>query len=74
MTDRTITVRAQWALHGKALDDEGYRVMACSTGDLSKANFTEVLGRFALGALDKLPQVSVSYLTRADQAGGTCVN
>jgi len=71
VTDRTITVRAQWALHGKALDDEGYRVMACSTGDLSKANFTEVLGRFALGALDKLPQVSVSYLQPATRVSGS---
>ena len=63
-------MRAQWALHGKALDDEGYRVIACSNADLSKANFTEVLGRFALGALDKLPQVSVSYLQPATRVSG----
>jgi hypothetical protein len=70
VTDRTISVRAQWALHGKALDDEGYRVIACSNADLSKANFTEVLSRFALGALDKLPQVSVSYLQPATRVSG----
>lgn len=71
MTDKTISVRAQWALHGKVLDDEGYRVIACSNGDLSKANFTDALGRFALGALETLPQVSVSYLQPATRASGS---
>lgn len=58
-------VPIQWALHGKVLDDEGYHVIACSTGDLSRANFADALGRFTLGALDTLPQVSVSYLQPA---------
>lgn len=71
MADRTIVVRAQWALHGKVLDDEGYQVIACSTGDLSKANFTDALGRFTLGALDALPQVSVSYLQPATRVAGS---
>lgn len=70
MTGTTIPVRAQWALHGKVLDDEGYQVIACSNGDLSKANFTDALGRFALGALDTLPQVSVSYLQPAASVSG----
>ena len=52
MTGRTISVRAQWALHGKVLDDEGYRVIASSIGDLSRANFADALGRFTIGALD----------------------
>ncbi len=70
MTATPIPVRAQWALHGKVLDDEGYQVIACSTGDLSKANFTDALGRFALGALDTLPQVSLSYLQPAARVSG----
>jgi len=63
-------VRAQWALHGKVLDDEGYRVIACSSGDLSRANFADALGRFTLGQLAALPQVSVSYLQPATRSPG----
>jgi hypothetical protein len=70
VTATPIPVRAQWALHGKVLDDEGYQVIACSNGDLSKANFTDALGRFALGALDTLPQVSLSYLQPAARVSG----
>jgi len=63
-------VRAQWALHGKVLDDEGYRVIACSNGDLSRANFADALGRFTLGQLASLPQASVSYLQPATRSPG----
>jgi len=70
VTGRTISVYAQWALHGKVLDDEGYQVIACSNGDLSKANFGDALSRFTLGALDMLPQVSVSYLQPAAPSPG----
>lgn len=70
MTGKNISVRAQWALHGKVPDDEGYQVIACSHGDLSKANFADAIGRFALGALDTLPQVSVSYLQPAARGPG----
>jgi hypothetical protein len=70
VTGRTISVRAQWALHGKVLDDEGYRVIACSNGDLSRANFADALGRFTPGQLASLPQASVSYLQPATRSPG----
>jgi hypothetical protein len=70
VTGRTISVQAQWALHGKVLDDEGYQVVACSNGDLSKTNFADALGRFTLGQLAALPQVSVSYLQPATRVPG----
>ncbi|HEX3516271.1 MAG TPA: hypothetical protein VHT26_19960 [Trebonia sp.] len=70
MTGRIISVRAQWALHGKVLDDEGYQVIACSNGDLSRANFADALGRFTLGQLASLPQASVSYLQPATRSPG----
>ncbi len=41
-----------------------------ATGDLSRANFADALGRFTLGALDTLPQVSVSYLQPATRSPG----
>ena len=63
-------MRTQWALHGKVLDDEGYRVIACSNGDLSRANFADALGRFTLGQLAALPQASVSYLQPATRSPG----
>jgi hypothetical protein len=70
VTGRTFSVRAQWALHGKVLDDEGYQVIACSNGDLSRANFADALGRFTPGQLAALPQASVSYLQPATRSPG----
>jgi hypothetical protein len=63
VTDNTITVPVEWALQGKTLGRAGARVLACSSGKLSRENFTELIGRFSLGTPDELPQVSVSYLT-----------
>jgi hypothetical protein len=61
MTSGTIPVSAQWALQGKQPDGEDYRILACSTGDLDRANFEDALSRFQLGELNTLPQVSVSW-------------
>jgi hypothetical protein len=60
-------VSAQWALYGQPPGTDGQRVLACSSGDLSVANFTDAIGRFQLGHLDNLPQVAVSYLRPAAQ-------
>lgn len=73
MTHKTVVVNAQWALYGQSPGTDGQRVLACSTGDLSAANFTDAIGRFQLGHLDNLPQVSVSYLTPAGQPDGSYV-
>ena len=58
----TVTVDVQWALHGKTPGPGGARVLACSSGDLSTDNFTELIGRFGIGTPDDLPQVSVGWL------------
>ena len=71
MTGQPVVVHAQWALHGQAPGTDGQRVLACSTGDLSTANFTDAIGRFQLGHLDNLPQVAVSYLMPAGQPEGS---
>jgi hypothetical protein len=71
MTGEPVVVHAQWALHGQSPETDGQRVLACSTGDLSTANFTDAIGRFQLGHLDNLPQVSVSYLIPAGQPEGS---
>lgn len=68
MSARTVQVSAQWALDGKT-DNKGYRVIACSTGDLTLGNFADALSRFQLGALNTLPQVSVSYARLGGQPG-----
>jgi len=73
VTGGIVRLDAQWALHGKRRGREGYRVLASSTGDLSPRNFEEAIGRFQLGTLDTLPQVSVSYLTPASGPGGSYV-
>ena len=69
MTSRTIPVIAQWALEGKQPDGEDYRILACSTGDLTRANFADALSRFQLGELSDLPQVSVSYARHGTEPG-----
>ena len=66
---KTTPVTAQWALEGKQLDGEGYRILACSTGDLDRANFADAISRFQLGELNTLPQVSVSYARLGTQPG-----
>jgi len=62
MTSPVTVVDVQWALHGKSIGSAGYRVIACSTGDLAMTNFADAISRFQLGTLDMLPQVSVSYM------------
>jgi hypothetical protein len=71
VTGEPIGVRAQWALHGKNTGGEGYRILAYSSGDLSGAHFADALSRFQLGALDTLPQVSVSYAQHGSRPGGS---
>jgi len=62
MTANLIPV--EWALEGKQPDGEGYRILACSTGELNRGNFEDALSRFQLGELADLPQVSLSYARR----------
>ncbi len=62
MTDSSVTVEAQWALYGKSADREDSHVLACSAGDLNRANFTDIIGRFGPGTPETLPQVTVSYV------------
>jgi hypothetical protein len=73
VTSRTIPVIAQWALEGKQPDGEDYRILACSTGDLSRRHFADALSRFQLGELNTLPQVSVSYARLAVPPGSSYV-
>ena len=67
MTRGGIEMDVQWALYGKRADSDGYHVLACSTGSLSRTNFGEAIGRFQVGAVDSLPQVSVSYARLAGE-------
>jgi hypothetical protein len=69
MISTKVPIRAQWALEGKQPDGEGYRILACSSGDLNRANFADALSRFQLGELSTLPQVSVSYARHGTQQG-----
>ena len=59
-------VSAQWALQGKTLGRDGYRVLASSAGSLSMENFTDAIGRFSMGTPEKLsnalPQMTISFL------------
>jgi hypothetical protein len=72
MTVKAISVPVEWALHGKTPEtgSEGYRVLACSDGDLGRRNFEDVHARFTPGTPHTLPQVSLSYLVRTDHPDG----
>jgi hypothetical protein len=69
MTGGSVELDAQWALYGKNSGSDGYRVLACSTATLSRANFADAISRFQLGALDRLPQVSASYARLGGKPG-----
>lgn len=69
MTSSKIVAIAQWALEGKQPDGEDYRILACSTGDLTRAHFADALSRFQPGELRDLPQVSVSYARHGAEPG-----
>jgi hypothetical protein len=70
MTGGPVSESAEWALQGKGPEGEGYRILSCSTGHLSRANFEDAVGRFSMGVLDELPQVSLSYLQPAAERPG----
>ena len=57
-----IPVTAEWALWGKEPSDLEYRLLRCSDGILSDANFDELLTRYATGTLEVLPQVTIGWL------------
>jgi hypothetical protein len=69
MTAQKVPAVVQWALHGKAHDAEGYRILSASTGMLGKAHFSDALSRFTMAAADSLPQVAVSYLKYGTEPG-----
>jgi hypothetical protein len=71
LTAQKVPAIVQWALHGKAHDAEGYRILSCSTGELSRAHFADALSRFTMAAADSLPQVAVSYLKHGTDPGTT---
>jgi hypothetical protein len=72
MTGQQVAVTAEWARHGKIPGERrGYHLLASSDGVLGSRNFEDALDRFSIGTPDELPQVSVSFLARADQADGT---
>lgn len=62
MTARTVQVTVEWARLGKEAHDPGYRLLECSDGAIRSKNFEDVLTRYSPGTLEKLPQVTISWL------------
>lgn len=66
----TVKVTVEWALHGKEPEDaEGYRVLGQSDGVISRGLFESALARFSPGMLEKLPQVTMSWLSLGQSDG-----
>ncbi len=61
-----IPVAAEWALWGKQSTDRGYHLLGNSNGSLGANTFNEVLTRYSPGTLEKLPQVTVSWLSHRE--------
>ena len=62
-----IPVAAEWALWGKQSIDRGYHLLGHSNGSLGANTFNEVLTRYSPGTLEKLPQVTVSWLSHREE-------
>lgn len=63
----TIPVAAEWALWGKQSIDRGYHLLGHSNGSLGASTFNEVLTRYSPGTLERLPQVTVSWLSHREE-------
>ena len=68
-SDGVPQVTAEWAVWGKRAADIGYRVLACSEGSLKPRDFAYIIGRYAPGRPDLLPQYTVAWVRGPD--GGT---
>jgi hypothetical protein len=52
----------EWALWGKEPQSRDYGLLECSSGSIGAGSFTEAITRYSPGNLDRLPQVTVSWL------------
>jgi hypothetical protein len=64
---RTVELPAQWALWGADAEDSTYRVLASGGGDLTRRDFEDIVGRYAAGTPDRLPQYTAFWVP--DPAG-----
>ena len=64
LSERPVTITAEWALWGKDANDTDYRMLRCSAGTFSPQDFVYAIDRYSPGTLDvrSLPQVTVSWL------------
>ena len=60
-----IPVTVEWARWGKTSFDRGYRLLRHSGGALGEEHFNELFTRYSPGTLDRLPQVTASWLLHA---------
>ena len=67
---QAIELTAQWALWGADAADSTYRVLASSAGDLTAWDFEDIVGRYAVGTPDRLPQYTVFWVP--DGKGSPC--
>ena len=56
----------EWALWGKGAHSRDYRLLECSDGSIGAGAFTEAITRYSPGNLERLPQVTVSWLRPQD--------
>jgi hypothetical protein len=57
-----VQLSVEWALWGKEPQSRDYKLLECSGGSIGADSFTEAITRYSPGNLDRLPQVTVSWL------------
>src|SRR5260370_32239026 len=63
MTSRIVPVTAEWALLDATGHDAESHLLECSDGIIRPQGFDAVLTRYSPGVLERLPQVTVSWLS-----------
>ena len=61
-----VQLSVEWALWGKETQSRDYGLLECSNGKIGAGAFTEAITRYSPGNLDRLPQVTVSWLRPHD--------
>lgn len=68
--------QVEWACQGKEKADPGFRLLGCSRGVFSEANFKDMLSRYSTGTieLDQLPQVTITWTNARQPYVGLAVH
>ncbi len=68
MAEEKVRLTVEWALWGKQPGDHDYRVLSCSQDGLTAQGFDQILNRFSIGTPDTLPQATIIWAGKGEEA------